>query len=516
MPKSRSEPTSSNQRALAFGAYLATLLDAHGSSARTLASALDIDVSLVYKWLRGERTPARNATYLDTIDRLLDLDTKERRTLRAARDHSLKLGRPKQSVPKRVASLVARIVNHPSAPEVMGKVQPVAVSDLPKDGAIAEAAAMQEAAIALIAQADEPSGDGTLAMSFQSEGSAVFDRDFASRAVQAIRGALSRKWRVEHIMRLDRDLRRTVPLVESMLDLLAVGDYRPYRLMTYEPLSPPYDLLIRPDAALLLLATHHKRNVDAALLTRDTGQIALLRQHFALMCEQAKPLLQSFRGEEANRFGPILTEAEENHPGRVFVKYGLSLFTEPASWSRPDSHCAQMVARDGYDVDLFIAHRDRRLAAFAKHVRTAVYRDICPMEAVEMMVHDGYYMGTGKRDPLTKMPVPERKAHLENLVRVLREQENFELALVEADRDGIVVSQHTFWEVVGGTHALVNTQAYDGDGDRIPLEMIIDEPTLGAAFQHYFDSLWERISPRNRDKDYVIWWLERQLEGLPA
>jgi hypothetical protein len=312
-------------------------------------------------------------------------------------------------------------------------------------------------------------------------------------------------------------VRRSVALVAHMVDMLGAGRYEPLHVGKYEPLSPPYDLVIRPDAALLLLATQNPHDADAGILTRDPKQIALFRAHFAQLRAQAKPLLRSFRGAESAEFGRLLAESEEQLPGRDFVKYGLSLCTEPAHWSQPGTHWARMMADRGYNVPLFIEYQKRRLAAFAKNVRTAAYRDICPMEAVETMVREGSYLGTGKREHVIKVPVPERIAHLKNAIRVLREEENFQLALVAPEeKDDVPVPQDTFWEVVGGTQALVNTPARDADGRSASLDIAIVEPTIAAAFQLYFDSLWERISPRNRDKGYVIWWLERQLETLQA
>src|SRR5262249_13387966 len=145
--------------------------DSRGESAKALAAKLGIDVSLVYKWLRGERTPGRNSDYLDVIETLLDLDSAERSALRAAHALSLELGPSIKPAPKRVVSLVERIVSRQAESEA----SPTALADagvdaaerlatdtrLPdayqlKDGAILDRREAQEAAIALIASAGAP------------------------------------------------------------------------------------------------------------------------------------------------------------------------------------------------------------------------------------------------------------------------------------------------------------------------------------------------------------------------
>ena len=50
-----------------FGGYLNTLLTERNLTPRDLASLLELDLSLVYKWLRGERTPRFNSGHADSI-----------------------------------------------------------------------------------------------------------------------------------------------------------------------------------------------------------------------------------------------------------------------------------------------------------------------------------------------------------------------------------------------------------------------------------------------------------------
>src|SRR5678815_4393485 len=61
-----------------FGAYLNTLLTERNLTPRDLAGQLGLDLSLVYKWLRGERTPRFNSGHADRIAEALQLLPSER------------------------------------------------------------------------------------------------------------------------------------------------------------------------------------------------------------------------------------------------------------------------------------------------------------------------------------------------------------------------------------------------------------------------------------------------------
>jgi hypothetical protein len=533
-----------------FDACLSRLLELKRSSARTLAEKLEVDVSLVHKWMRGERTPRFGSRHVERIGEALGLDAVERAqlvlshtsTLRAAQTRSRTQDRPKKSVPKRVATLIARIVGQREesviAETASGRgTQP---PQLPKEGAIVEPQTVYEAVIDFIGSVPRTrTADRAIFMTFHSEGISegigagdADDSDHGAQWQQAVREALRRGWRVEHVWRLTRDARRTAFLVATTLDLLGAGDYQPLYTSGAAAPSPPYDLVIRPDAALLLLATRNARNVDGGILTRDPKQIQLLSGHYAQLRAQAKPLLQSYRRDNP-QFGAVVVESETRFPGRSLVKYGLSFYTEPEEWSHPASRWAQRMTYPEADVESFSLHRWARLAAFRDHVRTHLYRDICPKRAIERLAQEGRYsryterhagtMGKGKsgkmgkQEPQEVASVEERRQHLHSAIALLEAHDNFQIALLDADEEkALGVQMGTYWEVVGADRVLINARTLDAHAEPMDIEIAIDEPTTVAGCLAHFDQLWERIMPRNRDKDYVIWWLERQLESVPV
>src|SRR6476660_2862762 len=72
-----------------FGGYLNTLLTERNLTPRDLASLLELDLSLIYKWLRGERTPRFNSGHADRIAVALQLPPTERQILFQSQARSL-------------------------------------------------------------------------------------------------------------------------------------------------------------------------------------------------------------------------------------------------------------------------------------------------------------------------------------------------------------------------------------------------------------------------------------------
>ena len=149
-----------------------------------------------------------------------------------------------------------------------------------------------EAAIEILATAPPPrSLDQTIQLTWQGEGALdPFNPPFGTDWVYEMRGALARGWKVKHIWRLNRDISRSVTLVQTMLDLVGAGAYESFFIPKHETLQTPFDLLIVPDhAAALFFATADGSTVDSAVVTRDPAQIALFSAHFDLLAKSAQP-----------------------------------------------------------------------------------------------------------------------------------------------------------------------------------------------------------------------------------
>src|SRR5262249_269121 len=135
--------------------------------------------------------------------------------------------------------------------------------------------------------------------------------------------------------------------------------------------------------------------------------------------------------------------------------------------------------------------------------------------SVMQLVRDGAYLHNAINGSRVTVPVADRIAHLENLIALLHAHDNYEIALVDEGQEGeIPIPQGRFWEVVGGMRVFTNIHVRDPQGCIAVTGIMIAEPSLVGAFEHYFEDLWARVAPRDKDKGFVTWWLGRQVGSL--
>jgi hypothetical protein len=508
------------------------LLTERDLTPRDLAGRLGLDLSLVYKWLRGERTPRFNSGHADRIAVSLDLPPGDRRALYESQVRSLR-ERPAHRTPTvsrsrfagtsaPVDSLFAerRIIPlsgyAPPAHTVKGSGMAT------PEGAVRGPKAALDAAVDILASApSQQAVERTILMTWQGAGALdPFDPPFGRNWVYALRGALARGWRARQIWRLNRDITRSVTLVKTMLDLLGAGGYESLYIPRHETLQTPYDMLIVPDhAAALFFATADGSSVDSALVTRDPAQIALFTAHFEALEKQAQKLIEVYRPSEATLFDEVLTQSETRVPGRLFVKYSLSVMTEPAEWSEEGSFWAQRMydlGRRGASLRMTIEHRRERQIALLGNADSTDYRDISTMQAVRDIALHGWYLRNAEAVPTKGAPVAERRAHLTNAINTLKRYSHYQLALLdEREANDLKVTRETFWEILGEQRVLINARSLDLENQPVDLNITLDEPGIVAAFVEHFEAHWRRIAPEHRDKAWVIAWLEEQLRSIP-
>lgn len=340
--------------------------------------------------------------------------------------------------------------------------------------------------------------------------------DSLQRWAQLVQGTLARGWRFCHLVRLNQRAQRSIGFARLVLQLAGTGQFTMRYLHAPEFTLAPRDLVVVPGhAAVILFATQNPRAVDAALVLTQPEQIAIVQASFAQMAAPARQLVQTWMPGKWLDYDTQRLEAQERFGGRVMVKDGLSLITEPPSWSRPDSTWAK---RTGYHSDVLqqlIENRIRRINSFEAHVGQSLYRDICPMKAIERLVRDGHYLANETEKQTRVATMEERIEHLEHAIALLRTHENYQLALVDDHEEAdIPILPNRFWEVTGDMRVFTSIPLPDAQGYYQHAGVMIAQSTIVGAVHRYFDELWEGIEPPHREKSFVISWLERQLATL--
>lgn len=514
-----------------FGRLLSELLG--GLPVGDFALAIHVDRSVVYKWLRDERTPRLNAPHLANITARLGLDARGIERLRQAQITSLSAQthterqRPRADDATRsaVSRFIERTLYAADSASASDTRHRVLAPPLSRHGTVVRGRDQAlRTAIDLLEHAARrvrrPAG--VIQLSMQGMGMfeglpKAMELELAWRS--ALRAALRRGWELDQLWRLDKNIDRSLQLVATMLDLVGMGGYHPHYFSGRSGvLRPPYDVLVIPgSAALLLFATEQPNYLDRAILLSEPEQVELVCAHFEQLCAQTKPLLRGFVPQVHEMvYTRELVDAEARPGGRLLIKDGPGGITCPPAWLRADSHWMRSVVTSGMvsaaDLPEYLASLRRRAEAFQTYVREYDYYEICPRRAIERLAEAGEYPQDMPRAE-QGWPLELRIEHLENMVAMLRSHERYHLALLDAPEEADIPTK-PFLTIAGDRRAYMATWTRDAAGKAIQMDIEIAEPTIVAALREQYEAWWERIPERHRDRDYVIGVLEQYIRNV--
>ncbi|MGH2503558.1 MAG: hypothetical protein ACRDID_13710, partial [Ktedonobacterales bacterium] len=383
--------------------------------------------------------------------------------------------------------------------------------------------------LALLEQAPDGTGlDGpanTITLTWRSHTPLQMTDEQQGRWRVALQSLLRRGWRLRYLCLLDKNIYRTVNLVQNMLDYIGMGAYIPHYFTTgFDTRPPAMDLLVVPDfAAAWLYSTHDPDRADAGIFVRDLRQVRSMMEHAGQLTRQTAPLIAPPVGARAdgNAAEPVVAirRAEDHSGGRRLFKNGPSLYTQPRAWfdggAAPPASGLAMTAEEWR---ISQENQLKRINAFERNVQSDDYYDICPKSALDSLIQDGLY----PRDDIFFARTQEprwRLEHLNNMVRVLEANERYRIGFIDDHQitpPGSVAGHRldTMWQVTGDGNVFLATWIPGDSGQLLSANLHITQNTVAQGFREYFDQMWNKIPPGDRERGPVISRLKREIKRL--
>lgn len=338
----------------------------------------------------------------------------------------------------------------------------------------------------------------------------------------AVFALLNAGWRVNQLVRLNQDVSRSLVLMEGMLGLLAAS--REYRVL-FAPggaeLTPAADLVVIEGHSALIRFDTHDPDTQAVMVVNEASGVKALIENAELMRSQMQPLIESVSFEDPVNFEAVLIRTESQPGDRALVRgtIGVAEFDNAlmSADEIPQPELADPRRAQARLSQLSKPRLDRLVSTLAKNRVRHIYIKSKIEESVDFSRQVGEGLVIGEAE--ARFDPANVRRHLQSLLALLKAHPNFELALLDDDESSLIEASRgeslVYW-LVQGDKLLLESWPRVGEGAANHLHIAVHEPSLAAAFMEHFKNVWARINPLNRDRDYVIWWFEQQLEKLSA
>lgn len=540
-----------------FSECMGLLLSTLDISTNRLSKAINVDCSLVNRWVRGERIPSYHSTYIENISEYLsqnvlnslqrqhiqelftsvcnsleaegNLQEVIRKILLEAQGYSLERKKLMKREAKTLAyksNQISKVINPPdSRSNCEGRrgqecnntakaapTPPIGLSC--EDQIIIGNENVSSAALSLLSSTTRKkcSRKNTIYLSVNNDTPLIQSTEDYAELKKILLKALKNGWNILLLLRLDYNLKRIIPLIYFALSLIETGRFYPYYLKEYDVFSSGKETILVPGEGILsCYPTRPGSGIDYALYIKNKVAVEVMSNYFnTLLATSAKPLANYFTCDKSMEYMRSLTLNEECSGTRFLYKNEFGMLLLPLDLYK--KLLLKMKLAPG-EMQKILELHERRLNAFHANLRTFEHLDICRADSIDRLVQTRqmtfyHYSGT----ETLKLDAQDVIDYLQHVIQLLETYDTYKLAFMHDDLETDDKNADTYFVIK--EHKAVILRTFTPGSGLPEVRLSIQEPIMVKAFEKYFVNIWESTAPVNRDKKEIIRWLQSKVGFL--
>lgn len=517
-----------------FSQCLGFLLTTLDISINRLAKAINVDSSLVNRWVNGKRMPSYKTTYIYNIAEYLSKNIQNSFQMQHISDFYYNIcgdSVTEVTIEEKIKKILSESQGYSiecrkmdvikNKTHIIGKEQIPNYNYTPsinlsnKDKLIIGNKSVLSKAISLLeAAANEKCKDNsTIFISFIND--ICFTRHNHNALIYCrniILKAINNGWNILFLLRLDNNYETTIKFINFSKPLIKTGKLNLYYITKYETLNTGKDIIVVPEiGALLTMSTTEYLESDRAFYFKNNAAIDTCMEYFnTLLRNFAKPIVKYYSIDNSLQHYEFLAHIENNIGNQFLYEHGFSIITLPEKLykkllnKKKLTHSRLLMELDFYR---------RRLNAFLSNISKYEYWDIYSMDSIENLIkHGEFYFYSYEGIEIMHMETEDIIEYLQNIINLLEAYENYNIGVLPHNPDNDL-SCTDFCCIVKERQAAI-IEVY-GCSKLVPeIRFSIEEPMLVKALDEHFKDIWAHISPVNKSKNEIITWIHYHINLL--
>lgn len=536
-----------------FGECLRLLLSALNISSNRLSKAINVDSSLISRWLHEKRIPSYRTSYIENISEYLSkniLNSFQKQRLDGVINSLYENIDNQMSVKDQINKLLLESQGYsleckksqtkkksPSATKAL-KTKNIHASDIklnldsikecennlneytslislsPEDKIVIGDKNILSAFLLLLENATKfkNSVHDTIYISFSTDTSLLDNNIDFNYFRNVILKVIKNGWKVVFLFKINNNFNRTLNFLNFSNELIATGKFLVHYYKKYDTFFLGKEIIVVPGiGALSCYSTNPNSLADFGFYINNDIAINLFKNYFhALLSRAAIPLTKYYAENEYFEFNCSLIEFEDRIGKRFLCKDSFSTLTLPISIYEKLLKKINFSNEQRLEsIKLF----KRKLNSFLVNLQYCEHFDIYILSSIQHLIrHKQISFRTFYGTYCIDLEIKSIISHLENIIYLLKTYDNYKIAFTNKNvfigKDNI---KFNCW--VKEKHD-VTIEILETPKNISKVKISIEEPMVANAFEMYFKEWWEDIAPINKDKNEVIKWLEHQVSTL--
>ncbi|MCB2357820.1 hypothetical protein [Clostridium estertheticum] len=493
-----------------FGECLQLLLSSLDMSNNRLAKGINVDSSLISRWLHEQRIPSYHGNYIESITNFLSENIFN--SIQEQRLHdvlNIVCGNAYINIPIKGKLMKALLESQGRSLE--GKRirtnKKIDLSNKDNNNIIIGRKNVLAAILTLIEKAGKEKCKDNNVICLSSDNNLdlmKIQEDFIGWK-EAILKALINGWTVKFLFKLNQNIKEIMNLILFTIPLLETGRFFLYYYKTYDVASQGREVVIIPgEGAFSCFSTTLNSEIDCAFYTNNQVGIDILCKNFnIILLPLSKSLMDYYDLDESIAYNNSLDESDNTAGSQFLFKNNLSLSLIPNILLK------KLLEKLSFTNDQLIKilelHK-RRVNSFLLNIKQHEYFDIYLLSSMQNIIKNkelSFYSFNVVNT--IDFDIEDIIILIQNILNLLKTYDNYKFSFVN----------ETLYKNKGNSvSSFIIKEKHSVHIESSKHAIVIQEPMVINAFEGYFKEIWEQISPIDKDKKEIIKWLAHQVDTL--
>jgi len=539
---------------MTFGECLKRLLSALDVSMNRLSKAINVDNSLVNRWIHGERIPPYGTSYIENIADYLSKNvhnTFQINRLNEALQSDCKCSNDEDNIEEKIKKLLYESqgysIEHKSKEKKKLKNKAINMNNAKLTSA-SHVNFENENKIEIIRN-NIP--DFNTSVELSSNDKIIFGNEniflawiyllenalkqncndnkiiyvtFNNSSVDMINNndklillrdhfslAINNGWKILILVKIDNNIGRTVKFIKFVWPLIETEGLILYNYKKYGIVDAERETYIISGVGALSIFTNNKTSgIDCAFYLRSKQAVEVLEDYFnVLLKNHTRLLLKKYTKDSYIEYCSFLIEADENIGDRMLYKSTFSTLMIPEDLYKK---LLKKIKLSSEEIKNSCGYFKKQKKAFEKSIHHYNYKEIYLADSINNLIsthqfHLYYYFGV----KLIKLETGDIIEILKNIIDIIKKYANYSIAFIHKKIDKS--KENDFSCTIKERKALF-FEEYNLLDNVMEVRLSIEEPIFVKAAEEYFKNTWDHIVPGYKEKAEIIQLLQRHIDVL--
>lgn len=521
MTKRRSKTLNND---MTFGMCLKLILTTFNIRMSQLAKAINVDSSLVNRWVHEKRIPAY--TYLDSIAGYLNKFPANPMQLQILGElyknvERIPLPDTDSNIDKiywilhnslnNSSRLQNKKINFSNKEAVnLGLNNAISLSN--QDKLLYGIENIYYAFLSLLSLAilDTNNKNKKIYLSYHNNlDSLIFTDNNLNILKQKLLEAIKNDWQITFILRLDSGIGSIIRFIHFVLPLIKTGKLKLFYLTNYESFMTRKELyIVSAIGALSCFPSDSYSGIDCAFYLTNTSAINVFTNYADLLiANNANDIIKHYKSDMNGIYYSTLTEVSEKRGNQYSYNNSFSKLLLPENMYLKFINQTDLSEQEK---ELSIYYYKKQYEGFYNNLHIHNFMDIYFISILDKLCEEKrLYLYTYAGIKIITMESQDIIDYLKYVIYIIKTYSTYQIAMVYHDSNDFIQNITLLIK----ERQLVLLEVFDTKRES-DVRLSINDPVIVNAFVTYYNSLWQKISPINKDKQDIILLIEEYIKVL--